>query len=76
MVYYQFVPESETVNLHFYQQILIQIHKRVRRSRRELWNAYSWLLHHDNAPAHKAINVSQLLVKKKQLLTTLPILQI
>ena len=30
-----------------------------------MWSDKSWLLHHDNATAHKAISVSQLLVKKQ-----------
>ena len=65
MVHHEFVPEGETVNQHFYQQVLICLDNRVRRSRRELWSDKSWLLHHDDAPAHKAIRVRQLLVKKQ-----------
>ena len=65
MVHHQFVPEGETVNQQFYQQVLIRLHNRVRRSRREMWNDKSWLFHNDNAPARKAISVRQLLVKKQ-----------
>ena len=65
LVHYEFVPEGETVNQHVYQQVLICLHNRVRRSRRELWSNKSWLLHHDNALANKAISVRQLLVKKQ-----------
>ena len=65
MVYREFVPEGETVNQHFYQQVLIRLHNRVRCSRQELWSDKSWLLHHDNTPAHKAISVRKLLVKKQ-----------
>ena len=64
MVYYEFVPECEIVNQHFYQQVLI-CSLRVQCSRQELWSDKSWLLHHDNAPAHKAISVRLLLVKKQ-----------
>ncbi len=53
------------MNQHFYQQVLIRLHDRVRRSRRALWRDKSWLLHDDNAPAHNAISVRQLLAKKQ-----------
>ena len=53
------------VKQHFYQLVLICLHNQVQCSRWELWNDKSWLLHHNNAPAHKAISVKQLLVKKQ-----------
>ena len=53
------------VKQHFYQQVLIGLHNRIQHSRQELCSDKSWLLHHDNAPAHKAISVRQLLVKKQ-----------
>ena len=31
----------------------------VREKRRELWETKSWLLHHDNAPAHNALSIQQ-----------------
>ena len=65
LVHHEFVPEGETVNQHFYQQVIIHLHNRVRRSRRALWSDKSWLLHHDNAPALNVISVRQLLVKKE-----------
>ena len=65
MVHHEFVPEDETVNQHFYQQVLMHLHNQVQCSRRELWSDKSWLFHHDNAPAHKAISVRQLLIKKQ-----------
>ena len=65
MVHHEFAPESKTVNQHFYQQVLIYLHNQVQCSRWELWRDKSWLLHHKNAPTHKAISVRQLLVKKQ-----------
>jgi len=35
----------------------------VREKRRELWETRSWLLHHDNAPAHNALGISEFLAK-------------
>ena len=65
IVYHEFVPVGETVNRHFYQQVLICLHNQVRHSRQELWSDKSWLFHNDNKPTHKAISVRQLLVKKE-----------
>ena len=65
MVHHKFVPEGETVNQHFYQQVLICLHNQIQCIRWELWSDKSWLLHHDNASANKAISVRQLLVKKQ-----------
>jgi len=36
----------------------------VREKRRELWQDKSWLLHHDNAPAHNALSIRQFLAEK------------
>jgi len=35
----------------------------VREKRRELWETRSWLLHHDNAPAHNASRIWEFLAK-------------
>ena len=34
-----------------------------REKRRELWETRSWLLHHDNAPAHNALGIREFLAK-------------
>ena len=72
LVYHIFVPEGETVNQYFYQQVLIRLHDRVERSRRALWNDKSSLLHHGNAPAHNAVSVRQLGQKTNAALHHLP----
>ena len=69
LVHHEFVPEGQTVNQHFYQQVLARLSDRVRRCRRGLWSDAAWLLHHDNAPAHTAISVRQFLTKRQ--ITTL-----
>ena len=35
----------------------------VREKRRKLWETRSWLLHHDNAPAHNALGIREFLAK-------------
>ena len=38
---------------------------KIRRKRRELWASNTWILHHDNAPAHAALSVRQFLATKQ-----------
>jgi hypothetical protein len=40
-----------------------QSHEAVHRKRPELWPS-NWILHHDNAPAHKVFSVEQFLTQK------------
>jgi len=35
----------------------------VRENKRELWDTRSWLLPHDNAPAHNALGIREFLAK-------------
>jgi hypothetical protein len=44
-------------------EILKQLHEAVWRKRPELW-PNNWILHHDNAPAHKVLSVKQFLAPK------------
>jgi len=52
IVHYEFVPTGETVNQVYYLEVLKKLRKKVRRKRPELFANNSWILHHDNAPAH------------------------
>lgn len=65
IVHHEFVPEGATVNQHFYKEVLQRLISRVRRVRHDLWETKSWMLHHDNAPAHSAISVKQFLAEKQ-----------
>jgi hypothetical protein len=44
-------------------EILKYLCKAVLRKRPEIWSN-NWILHHDNAPAHKALTVKQFLALK------------
>jgi transposase len=44
-------------------EILKVLHEAVHRKRPELW-PNDWILHHHNAPAHKALSVKQFLAQK------------
>ena len=69
MVHHEFVPQGKTVNQHFYEEVLTRLVNKIRQKRRAFWARKSWILHHDNAPAHTALSVKQFLVSKE--ITTL-----
>ena len=46
-----------------YKKILGRLMRSVREKRRELWVMRSWLLHHDNAPAHNVLGIREFLGK-------------
>ena len=59
IVHREFVPEGQTVNQHFYLDVLRRLREDVRRKRPELWASGDWHLLHDNAPPHVAAKVQQ-----------------
>jgi histone-lysine N-methyltransferase SETMAR len=59
----EWVPSGQTVNQHYYIEVLTKLRKRVRRKRPELWQ-HGWILHQDNAPTHNALSVKQFLPNK------------
>ena len=69
MVHHEFVPKGQTVNQHFYKEVLTRLVNKIRQKRRASWAGKTWILHHDNAPAHTALSVKQFLVSKE--ITTL-----
>ena len=65
MVHHEYVPHNQTVNQHFYKEVLTRLMAKIRRKRRELWASNTWILHHDNAPAHATLSVRQFLATKQ-----------
>jgi hypothetical protein len=61
-VHFEFTSHGQTVNRAYYAEILKRLREVVRIKRPELWPNY-WILHHDNAPAHKALSVKQFLAQ-------------
>jgi len=59
IVHYEFVPTGQTVNQVYSLEVLERLHEKVRRKRPELFANNSWILHHDNAPAHTALSVKE-----------------
>ena len=55
--------KAKTINQHVYKNVLRRLMRYVWEKRRELWETRSWLLHHDNAPAHNALRIREFLAK-------------
>ena len=49
----------------YYLEVLKRLREKVRRRRPELFANKSWILHHDNAPAHTALSVREFLATKQ-----------
>ena len=56
------MPPGQTVNQTFYCEVLERLRKRVARVRPGI--ARTWMLHHNNAPCHTAVSISEFLVEK------------
>ena len=59
----EWVPPGQTVNGAYYLTIMQKLRDRIRKKRPDLWKNNSWILHHDNAPAHSCFVVKQYLAK-------------
>ena len=62
MVHHEFVPRRQTVNQQFYKQVLTCLVNKISQKQRDSWADKTWILHHDNAPAHTALSVKHFLV--------------
>jgi len=72
IVHYEFVPCGETVNKHFYLNVLKRLRVAVRRKRPEVWTNNTWMLHHDNAPAHASLLIREFLTKHEMTVVPQP----
>ena len=55
IVHKELVPPGQTINAAFYVEVLKRLRENVRRKRPDQWRNNTWLLHHDNAPAHASL---------------------
>ena len=72
----EFLPQGQTINQQVYKEILRLLLCPSREKRRELWQDKSWLLHHDNAPAHNALSIRQFRAEKNSLPIHLTLLRV
>ena len=63
IVLLEFLPQSQTINQNVYKDIFQHLMCSVWEKRRELWETKSWLLHHDNTPAHNILSIQQFLAE-------------
>jgi histone-lysine N-methyltransferase SETMAR len=65
LVRHEYVPEGQMVNKEFCKTVLQHLCDTVRRHCPEKWRSSNWILHHDNAPAHRAVTTNEFLAKHK-----------
>ena len=52
VVPHKFLLQGRTVNEAGHLEVIRWLREAIRQKRIELWKTQSWILHHDNAPAH------------------------
>jgi len=72
IVHHEFVPRGEAVNKEFYLKVMKRLREAVRRKRPEAWTNKTWILHHDNAPAHASLLIREFLTKKETIVVPQP----
>ena len=65
LLWQQLVPTGQTVNQVYYLEVLKRLREKVRQKRPKLFANNSWILHHDNAPAHTALSVREFLASEQ-----------
>jgi len=63
LVHHEYIPRGQTVHKEFYKTVLQRLRDAVCRHRPEKWRSGNWILHHDNAPAHRAVTTNEFLAK-------------
>jgi len=65
IVHHDFIPTGQRTNQVYSLEVLERLREKVRRKRPERFANNSWILHHDNAPAHTALSVREFLANKQ-----------
>ena len=64
-VRHEFVPQGCSVTKEYYHEVERRLREEILQKRTELWKNQSWIVHHDNAPAHTLMAVCKFLAKNK-----------
>ena len=72
VVHQEFLSQCRTVNKEHYLEVMRRLRETIRKKRPELWKHNSWLLHHDNAPAHSSLLVRNFLDKNNTVIMPQP----
>lgn len=72
IVHREFVPVGQTVNASFYCDVLRRLREDIRRKRPNLWAEKTWMLHDDNAPAHRALTTRQFCTRNEMTIVPHP----
>ena len=72
VVHHEFLPQGRTVNKEYYLEVMHRLREAIRQKRTELWKNQSWILHHDNTPAHTSMLVREFLAKNKTVIMPQP----
>ena len=72
VVHQEFLPQGRTVKKEYYLEVMRRLREALRKKRPELWKNNSWLLHHDNAPAHSLLLVRNFLAKNNTVIMPQP----
>jgi hypothetical protein len=70
VVHHEFLCQKQTGNRWYYLEVPKRLRENVRRKRPQLWRNNSWVLHHDNAPAHALLLIHDFLANMN--ITMLP----
>jgi len=62
-VHHEFEPRGQMVNKQLYQEVLARLRDAVRKKRYEFWENQTWMLHHNNEPAHVSFLILSYLAK-------------
>ena len=64
IVHFEFPPQGQTMNQYVWKEILRRLMRSVQDKRRDLWENNAWVLHHDNALAHRTLSIRQFLAER------------
>jgi hypothetical protein len=72
IIHHKFVSYGQMVNKQLYQEVLVCLRDAVHRKRPELWENQTWMLHHDDPPAHASFLIRSYLAKHQTFVVPLP----